>query len=110
MAVVMLWREPPCPGVLLEIFDYGKRNTAVEGGTASEPPGKKEKYIEDVLQEHLLINLFKEMSTENTKMIIILKIIKFINNVVLCNDSKNKTDINKLLKEIYLSSIPQHVL
>lgn len=104
----MLWREPPCPGVLLGIFDYGKRNTAVEGGTASEPPGKKKKYIVDVLQEHLLINLRKGVWTESTTMIIILKKIKFINNVVLCNNSKNKTDINKLLK-IYLSSIPQHV-
>lgn len=45
----MLWLEPPCQGVLLETCDYGKRNTAVGGGTASEPPEKKENVVRDLL-------------------------------------------------------------
>ena len=49
MVAVMLWLEPPCQGVLLETCDYGKRNTAVGGGTASEPPEKKENVVRDLL-------------------------------------------------------------
>lgn len=54
----MLWLEPPCPGVLLATCDYVKRNTVVEGGTASGPPEKKDKHIEELLTERFCKDSF----------------------------------------------------
>lgn len=54
MVAVMLWLEPPCLGEPLETCDYVKRNTAVGGGTASEPPGKKEIGVEEMLIKDLI--------------------------------------------------------
>lgn len=45
----MLWLKPPCPGVQLETCGYGRRSTEVGGGIASEPPGKKEKSVEEIV-------------------------------------------------------------
>lgn len=53
----MLWLEPPCPRVLSETCGYEKRSTEVEGGTASEPPGKIETSVEEMVKEKFYVNM-----------------------------------------------------